>query len=163
METLGEFLRALGNREYLFLWLEPLLTWGVLFGLLAFLFGQIIDEKRTQAFGLVVIIGSSLAITPYLHQRSAAQDRIVSIFEKSEPQRASGFVGTTEKRRRTAAMYYLTALCATLILLIGGEKNRLSVTLLVFMSVFCIVVLVIGNLLHFEDSRVFHPNLFSQP
>ncbi len=159
--SIGDFLGALGNPEYFYLWLEPVLTWGLLFGLITFTFGLIIDEKKTQLYGLTIIIASSLCISPYLYQRSVAESRIIKVYEMDEPQRLSGYLGTRTERKSKAWIYYLTALSATLTVLVGGEKNRLGITLHIITPIFCVLAIIVGNSMHYDESRIYHPHLRS--
>jgi len=159
LASIGQFFGALGNPEYLYLWLEPVLTWGVAFGLMTYIFALITGEKKTQVFGLVIIIASALTIAPYLYQRAAAEQRIVNVYEQNEPQRASGYMGTREERKSKAWIYYLAVFSATMGILVGGENNRMGVTFMISTIIICMLAILVGNSMHYEESRVYHPNL----
>jgi len=153
------FLDALRDPEYAFLFLEPLLIYGVAFGLLAFLFGVLTREPKTQLFGLVCIVGSCLAVAPYLNHRQASEDRIVSVYRLSQPDRAYGFTYNNEDRARKQWFYFITAAFATLTILFGQSETRSRVFLSLATCVFCVVTILYGCFAHFEESKVYHPNL----
>ncbi|MEM0968942.1 MAG: hypothetical protein AAF191_02300 [Verrucomicrobiota bacterium] len=162
VQYLQQFLRALGDSEYLYLFLEPILTVGLLSALLTYLFGILIQEPKTQVLGLMGIIAASLSIAPYLSQRNAASDRIENVYSMSQPDRTYGFRYMTEQRSQKRTLYYLTTLCATLTILFGQSENRMRVTLGVVTTLLTLTTVSVGFLAHYEESKVYHPHLRSE-
>ena len=154
-----ELLQALGKSEYAYLYLEPMLLYGVGIGLLAYLFALLTGEKRMQSFSLVIVAISALMIGPYLGHRSAAQTRIVGIYQASHPERAEGFVNGTEIRRNQRWVYYATAGLAILTLLLGLGRSGAGFTCGGAVIVAGIFAVLVSSLAHYQESSVYHPNL----
>lgn len=159
LSYLRVFFQALHDPEYTFLFLEPMLLYGVAFGLLAFWFGLSIREPKTQMFGLICITGACLTVAPYLNQRKQAEERIVQVFSLSHPDRAYGFSYNNEDRTEKQWLYYATACMATLSMLFGQGESRGKFVLAAFTTLFCGLTILYGSLAHYEESKVYHPNL----
>lgn len=153
------FFRALHDPEYGYLFFEPVLLYGVAFGLVAFLFGLSIKEPKTQMFGLVCIVGACLTVAPYLSQRKASEERIIQAFGLSQPDRAYGFSYNNEDRSKKQWLFYVTAALATLTILFGQGEGRTRVGLNAAITTFCLLTMIYASLAHYEESKVYHPNL----
>ena len=159
MSYLRVFFRALQEPDYGYLFFEPLLLYGVAFGLIAFLFGLILKDSKTQILGLVFIVGSCLSVAPYLSQRKTSEERIVQIFSLSQPDRAYGFSYNNEDRIKKQWYFWTTAALATLTLVFGQGESRPRRLLNAATILFCILTITYASLAHYEDSKVYHPNL----
>jgi hypothetical protein len=159
MNYLRIFCRALQEPDYGYLFFEPLLLYGVAFGLIALLFGLAVKDSKTQMFGLLFIIASCLTITPYLSQRKASEDRIINIFSLSQPDRAYGFSFNNEDRIKKQWYFWATASIATLTILLGQGDSRTRRPLIAATVGFSILTITYASLAHYEDSKVYHPNL----
>ncbi len=159
IETMDRFCQALQDPEYAHLFLEPLLVFGTFFGVLTFLFALVVQEQKTQIFGLIILIGSALLIGPYVHKRSLAEPRIVEIYRTHAPERAEGFAEVTQERRRHQWLYYLTAGLGTATLLVGVQKNRTGLSFSAATVCVAFITVIYGGLLHYRESQYTHPNL----
>lgn len=159
LKYLQVFLQALQDPEYSFLFFEPILLYGVAFGLITFIFGLSIKEQKTQMFGLICIAGACLTVAPYLNQRKTCEDRIIQVFTTNQPDRAYGFTYNNEDRIRKQWLFWLTAGTATLTLLFNQTESRTRVGLTLGTVVFSLLTIVYASLAHYEESKVYHPNL----
>lgn len=163
METLSgnieRFFTALETPEYAYLFLEPILIWGIGFGLVAFIFATLVREPKTQSFGLIILIVSCMMVGPYCNKRKVAEKRIVTVYQVDQPSRASGFTAHTSERRGTQWLYYLTAILATATILLGIGKSKLGGVLMAATIVFGVITLLTSSLQHYKESQLHHPNL----
>lgn len=159
LNYLHVFFRALHDPEYSYLFFEPMLLYGVAFGLLVFLFGIFIKEQKTKMFGLICIIGACLMIAPYLGQRKAAEERIISVFGLSQPDRAYGFSYNNEDRSKKQWLFWVTAGLATMTILFAQGDSPGRVWLVAGTIAFCALTILYSSLAHYEESKVYHPNL----
>ena len=145
METLSgnieRFFTALETPEYAYLFLEPILIWGVGFGLISFIFASLVREPKTQSFGLIVLIVSCMMVGPYCNKRKVAEKRIVPVYQVDQPSRASTFTAQTSERRKMQWLYYLTAILATATILLGIGKSKLGGVLMAATIVFGVITL----------------------
>lgn len=159
LHYLRVFFRALQEPDYSYLYFEPLLLYGVGFGLIAFVFGLSIREPKTQMFGLICIVGACLFVAPYLSQRKASEDRIIRVFGLSQPDRAYGFSYNNEDRTKKQWVFWVTAATATLTILMGQGDFRSRFLLSLATVAFCLLTMLYASLAHYEESKVYHPNL----
>lgn len=152
-------MKALKEPEYSYLFFEPLLLYGIAFGLIAFLFGLCVREPKTQIFGLICIVAACLSVAPYLSQRKAAEDRIIHVFRLSQPDRAYGFSYNNEDREKKQWIYWVTAGLATLTILLGQGDSKSRLPLNCSTTAFCLLTIFYASLAHYEESKVYHPNL----
>ncbi len=163
LQSIEDFLSAVGSPEYGFLFLEPILIYGVGLGLLTFLFALLVKEQKTQMFGLLVIAVSAMMIGPYLNRRSAAQERIVQVYQIDQPARATGFIEKTDERHQLKWLYYLTAITAVLTLLIGASKNKTAIGFVIATVVLSGSTVLVSSQAHYHEAMLYYPNLQSGP
>ena len=97
--SISQFFDALKDPEYGFLFLEPVLIWGIALGLATFIFALIVREPKTQIFGLIIVVGSCMLIGPYSNKRHVAEKRIVNVYQHDNPYRAQGFATKSADRK----------------------------------------------------------------
>ena len=157
--NIEQFFTALENPEYAYLYLEPVLIWGLGFGLLAFLFATIVREPKTQSFGLIILAVSCMLVGPYCNKRKIAEKRIVSVYQIDQPTRASGFSAETNDRRNMQWLYYLTAALAVATLLMGAAKSKLGFTLAGVTVIVGASAILYSSIAHYQEAQLNHPNL----
>jgi hypothetical protein len=145
----------LSDPEYLHLLLEPIMIWGLGFGVIAFLFSFFFGERKMQFVALAVIMVSSLAVMPYLEQRKKADARVVKL--RSD---MSGMIEeSSERRSDSRGAYVLVAGLAGLTLLMGAHKGKAGMFAGMATAVAGAVVVVHGAWLHLKDAEIYHPNI----
>jgi len=157
--TFGQFWRALGNPEYRFLFLEPVLIYGTGFGLVTYLFALLVREQKSQMFALLILIGSVMCVSPYLNQREDAQARIVGTYEIDQPSRAVGFAEHTKEIRAMRWLYFWTAFWGIMALLFNVGKGRLGWVFCGIAVVSSLITIGYSCKFHYAESRLYHPNL----
>ncbi|MEM9479474.1 MAG: hypothetical protein AAGA58_07465 [Verrucomicrobiota bacterium] len=119
MIEFANFFEKLGDPQFLQLLLEPLSIYGVLFGLVGFVFAFLFKERKTQLAALMLIIVSALSVIPYTQFRKKA-DMESAAFAKSE------MVLVEEHHTRLLEnqwIYFAVAGLASLTLLMGAHKG----------------------------------------
>lgn len=159
IEQLEKMTAAFQDPEYLFLVLEPLMVWGILFGLVGLVVTWFLKNEKLQVASLIVIIASALIVVPYLDARGSAQERIESVYKVSDPSRAKGFHANTLDRREHRWVYLALAGIAGAALLVGPRRNRLGMGLTVGSLAFSLYAINYGLWMHYQDSLAYHPNL----
>ncbi|MFT5467725.1 MAG: uncharacterized membrane protein YgdD (TMEM256/DUF423 family) [Verrucomicrobiales bacterium] len=157
--NMSQFFDALKNPEYGFLYLEPVLIWGIAIGLATFIFALLVREPKTQMFGLIIVVGSCMLVGPYSNQRIAAEKRIVSVYQHDQPTRAQGFATKSKDRRDMKWLYYLTAGLGLATVLVGVSKSKLAFTTAGATLVVGIATVFYGSVQHFHEAQLYHPNL----
>jgi len=157
MKDIQILLNKLGDAEYRQLLLEPVLIYGVLIGVVAFLFAFLFKERKMQLGALLVIIVSALMIVPYLKARSAADKRAEKLFASQAEQIAE----LRETRKDTQWAYFMVAGLAGVTLLMGAHKGKpgLLVGIATVGAGACLVVFSMS--MHLKDAQIYHPNLRS--
>lgn len=89
-------LKAIGDPEYRFLVMEPLITYGLLTGVIMISIGFFIRAPRLQVAALIVIGTAALLYFPYTDARVQSEPRLEQIYEHAVPSRAKGFSETTQ-------------------------------------------------------------------
>ena len=145
----------LSDPEYLHLLLEPIMIWGLGVGVIAFLFSFFFGERKMQLVALTVIIISSLAVVPYLKQRTKSDERVVKLrgdvkemIEESQ-----------ERRQGSRGAYILVAALAGLTILMGAHKGLAGLLAGIGTAVVGAIVVVHGAWLHLKDAEIYHPNI----
>ncbi|MCB1231553.1 MAG: QueT transporter family protein [Verrucomicrobiae bacterium] len=158
-EQLEKMTAAFQDPEYLFLVLEPLMVWGVLFGLIGLVVTYFLKNEKLQVVSLIVIIVSALTVVPYLQARGSAQERIESVYKVSDPSRAKGFHTNTLDRREHRWLYLALAGIAGAAVLVGPRRNRLGFGLAVGSVAFSLYAINYGLWMQYQDSLAYHANL----
>lgn len=150
---------AFDDPEYLFLVLEPLLVWGIAFGVVGLVVTYFLKNEKGQVASLIVIAVSALAVLPYLGARSSAETRIGKVYGISAPARAKEFQSNTSDRIEHRWIYLALAGVAGAAILVGPRRNRLGFGLAIGSVAFSIYAINFGLWMHYQDSLAYHPNL----
>ena len=59
-------------------------------------------------------------------------------------------------------LYFLTAASSIVTALVGAQRNLFGVWMAIITAILGIVVILYGSLAHYEESRIYHPNLRTQ-
>lgn len=152
-------LKAIGDPEYRFLVMEPLITYGLLTGVIMISIGFFIKAPRLQVAALIVIGTAALLYFPYTDARVHSEPRLEQIYEHAVPSRAKGFSETTQAWIGKSWLFKILILSAGATVLIGVQRNRLGFG-------FSIATLVLGlwigkdvMWLNYQDALAYHPNL----
>ena len=148
-----------GDAEYRQLLLEPVLIYGVLLGVMAFLFSFLFKERKMQLAALIVIIVSALTVVPYLKARSSADKRAEKLFSAQ----AELIEAQRETRKDTQWAYFAVAGLAGVTLLMGAHKGKpgMFVGIATIGAGVCLVIFSMS--MHLKDAQIYHPNLREAP
>ena len=134
---MGEFIiqieklvNAVGDAEYRYLLIEPLIFYGLLVGVIMLGVGFVMKAHRLQTTALVVLAVAALAYFPYKDARLAAQPRMAQVYKTAFPARVSGFARNTNDWIATSWQFRLLILCTGATIMIGINRNRIGYGLL---------------------------------
>lgn len=157
------FFGAMKNAQYAFLYLEPVLVWGIAFGILLFLFASLVREQKCQVLGMGMIVAACMMVSPYVNQRLVAQKGIEQVYSVSEPSHAESMKEYTRERRNAKWIYFLTATLGIVSLLFGIGKSSIGRWTAGGAVAVGLITVFYGSLIHLEESRFYHPHLRSEP
>lgn len=150
---------ALSDAEYRFLFLEPILLYGIAFGIIGFIVSYFMKADKLQITALIVVAVSSFVFFPYIKARSTAQPRLEKVYNLSSPSRTKTFADNTWLWKKNKWVYYALAAAAAGTVLVGARRNRLGL-------IFGIATVSLGLLamknsawMHYSDALAYHPNL----
>jgi hypothetical protein len=145
IKELKELISQLGNAGFLHYLLEPLLLWGLLFGVTAWILSLwVIKSRPAQVCSLI------LSLLPYLHFREKAKSTI-------NPPSAKLFNEQNERRRETQWVYYTLGSLAVLGLFMTGEgKGKTGHFLTLSITLGGIAAIVCSLWLHEKEIALFH-------
>ena len=151
IKELKELLSQLGNAGFLHYLLEPLLLWGLLFGVIAWMLSLwVIKSRPAQVCSLILIACSAFSLFPYLHFREKAKSTI-------NPPSAKLFNEQNERRRETQWVYYTLGSLAVLGLFMTGEgKGKTGHFLTLSITLGGIAAVVCSLWLHEKEIALFH-------
>ena len=151
IKELNELLSQLGNAGFLHYLLEPLLLWGLLFGIIAWMLSLwVIKSRPAQVCSLILIACSAYSLFPYLHFREKAKSTI-------NPPSAKLFNEQNERRRETQWVYYTLGSLAVLGLFMTGEgKGKTGHFLTLSITLGGIAAVVCSLWLHEKEIALFH-------
>jgi len=159
MKDIKILIDKLEDAEYRHLLLEPVMIYGVLIGVVAFLFAFLFKERKMQMGALIIIIASALCVVPYLKARSKSDKRAEKLFaanaEMIEEQR--------EARKDAQPLYFLVAGLAGVTLLMGAHKGKPGLIVGVVTIGAGAYLVLFSMAMHLKDAQIYHPNLRSEP
>ncbi len=150
---------AFGDPEYRFLILEPMIIFGLIFGLLMFATAFFMKAAKLQTAALVIIGLSAMVHIPYTAARSAAQPRMEQVHKISSPSLVREFNNNSISWRQNGWKFFALGLVAAAAILVGTQRNRLGLGLAIVTVLFSMVGIKNALWLHYRDSIAFHPNL----
>lgn len=151
IKELKELLSQLGNAGFLHYLLEPLLLWGLLFGVIGWMLSLwVIKSRPAQVCSLILIACSAFSLLPYLHFREKAKSTI-------NPPSSKLFNEQNERRRETQWVYYTLGSLAVLGLFMTGEgKGKTGNVLTLSITLGGIAAVVCSLWLHEKEISLFH-------
>ncbi len=152
-------LRAIGDPEYRYLLLEPIISYGLLAGVGMLVAGFCAKAPRLQISALVVIGVAAMAHFPYKEARLAAEPRMEQVYKISSPARVKGFSENTEAWIAAAWQFRLLVLCAFATLMIGIHRNRIGFWLSIATILLGLLAMKSSMWLNYQDALAYHPNL----
>ncbi len=144
-----------GDPEYRHLILEPVLIYGVLLGVVAFVLAFLFKERKMQLAALVVVIVSALMIVPYLNSRTVADQRAEKLFSSQ----AEEIAEQRETRKDTQWAYFAVAGLAMVTLLMGAHKGKAGLVVGIVTVGAGITLVLFSMSMHLRDAQIYHPNL----
>ncbi len=155
MKDLKLLYDKIGDAEYRHLLLEPVLIYGVLLGVAAFVAAFLFKERKMQLGALIVIIVSARCVVPYLKARSAADKRAEQIFSD----RAEQIAAMRESRKDAQWFYFAVAGLAGVTLLMGAHKGKPGLIVGIVTVAAGAGLSLYSMSMHLKDAQIYHPNL----
>jgi hypothetical protein len=146
----------LSDPGYAYLLLEPLLLHGIFFGVIFFCVGHYMGQPKCRAAALIVIILSSLGISPCLSLRDKGMHP--RELEK-RPADAKLIKEQYQRRADTKWIYYALAIASVLALLGGGKLAALSNLVIVGGG---LLVVLFSAWMHMKEAEIYHPNIIQR-
>lgn len=151
-KELKALLPQLSNSKFLAHLLEPLLFWGVLLGVVAWMLSLwVLKDRKAQVCSLILLAISAFSIYPLLYYRkkaaplTAPSSRLLN--EQNDRLRGSQW-----------AFYVLGSLAVFGIFMTGEGKGKTGTVLTIAITTGGVAVAVFGLWLHEKDIAVFHPD-----
>jgi hypothetical protein len=150
---------AVGDAEYRYLLIEPLIFYGLLVGVIMLGVGFAIKAHRLQTTALVVLAVAALSYFPYKDARLAAQPRMAQVYKTDFPARVTGFARNTSDWIATSWQFRLLVLCAGAAIMIGINRNRIGFGLAIASMLIAMLAAKNALWLNYQDAIAYHPNL----
>lgn len=152
LKDLKGLLPQLGNPKFLHHLLEPVLLWGILFGVIAWMLSLwFIKDRKAQLCSLILIALSAFTVLPVMHYRKKAAPITASSTAMLNAQ--------NERRKDTQWVYYALGSLAVLGIFMTGEGKGPAGTLIaVTLTVGGIATVIFSLWLHEKEAAVFHPD-----
>lgn len=154
-----KLLTAVGDAEYRYLLIEPLIFYGLLTGVIMLGVGFFMKAHQLQTAALIVVGVAALAHFPYKDARLAAQPRMEQVYKISSPSRVKGFAENTSGWIAASWQFRLLVLCAGATLMIGINRNRIGFGLAVATMLLGLLTAKNAMWLNYQDAVAYHPNL----
>lgn len=150
------FFSRLRDSGYAYLLLEPLLLYGVFFGVLFYCIGHYMGQQKCRTVALVVIGLCCVSIGPCLALRYKAMHP--RELEK-RPSDAKLIKDQYQARQSTKWIYYALAVASLLALLGGGKVATFSNLAVVGGG---IIVVIYSAWMHMKEAEIYHPNIIQR-
>ena len=154
-----KLLSALSDPEYRYLALEPLITYGLLTGMILVVVGYFSKAPRLEVAALVVIGVAALTYFPYKDARTAAQPRMEQVYKIDAKPRVEGFAKNSLEWQAISWQFKLLVLCAFAALLIGIHRNKIGLGLTAVTVILTLLTTKQAMWLNYQDALAYHPNL----
>lgn len=156
LSNLEIFFGRLRDAQYAHLLLEPLMLYGLLFGIIFFAIGHYLGQAKCRAAALIVITVCSLIVSPYLGLRNKA---IHPRELDRRPADAKLIKEQYQRRVDTKWVYYAFAVLAVLALLGGGKLAQISNIAIIGGG---IGIVLLSAWLHMKEAEIYHPNIIQR-
>ncbi len=155
LSNLEIFLSRLRDSGYAYLLFEPLLLYGILFGVIFYGIGHYMGQPKCRTAALIVIGLCSLSIAPYLTLRHRAQPR------ELEKRPADAKIIKEQYQRRVDAkwIYFALAIASGLALISGGKLASFSNIAILGGGV---LVILFSAWMHMKEAEIYHPNIIQR-
>lgn len=152
LKDLKGLLPQLGNPKFLHHLLEPVLLWGILFGVAAWMLSLwFIKDRKAQLCSLILIALSAFTVLPVMHYRKKAAPITVSSKAMLDAQ--------NERRKDTQWVYYALGSLAVLGIFMTGEDKGPTGTLIgIAITAGGVATIIFSLWLHEKEAAVFHPD-----
>ncbi len=150
---------AVGDAEYRYLLIEPLIFYGLFVGVILLAVGFAMKAPRLQTIAVIVLGVAALSYFPYRDARLAAQPRMAQVYKTEFPARVSGFAQNTSDWLATSSQFRLLVLCTGATIMIGIQRNRIGFGLAVVSMLLGLLAAKNALWLNYQDAIAYHPNL----
>lgn len=154
-----KLLSALSDPEYRYLALEPLITYGLLTGVILIVAGYFSKAPRLEVAALAVIGVAALTYFPYKEARTAAQPRMEQVYKIDAKPRVEGFAKNSLEWQAASWQFKLLVVCAFATLMIGVHRNKIGLGLTAVTVLLALVTTKSAMWLNYQDALAYHPNL----
>ena len=154
-----QLVEAAKDPEYRFLLLEPILSYGIAFGLIVFAAGFFVKHWKLQVFGLIFLGATALVFVPYMSARNEALPRIEQVFRYTSANRAKLFHDNTVQWISSHWLYTAVVVLAAATLVVGARRNQLGYGLSIATVLAGLFAVQNSLWLHYQDAAAVHPNL----
>ena len=161
MLQIEKLFQAISDPEYRFILMEPLIFYGIIFGLIIFIASFFMRVVKFQTVALILIILAAMAHIPYTAARQQAEPRMEQVYKISSPSRVKMFKANSVEWKQGAWVFLALAAVAAATVLVGSQRNRLGLLLTVATVIFGLLAIKNSLWLHYQDSLAYHPNLKS--
>ena len=156
---INRLIEAAKDPEYRFLLIEPVLSYGIAFGLLLFVVAFIVKHSKLQAAGLSLTAASALCFMPYMGARRAALPRIEQIYRLDTSARGKLFMENTILWSASTWLYTALVILAVATFIVGSRRNQLGYGLSIGTALLGFLAIQNSLWLHYQDASAVHPNL----
>jgi hypothetical protein len=154
-----KLLSALSDPEYRYLALEPLITYGLLTGVVLIVAGYFSKAPRLEVAALAVIGVAALTYFPYKDARTAAQPRMEQVYKIDAKPRVEGFAKNSLEWQAASWQFKLLVVCAFATLMIGIHRNKIGLGLTAVTVLLALFTTKSAMWLNYQDALAYHPNL----
>jgi small-conductance mechanosensitive channel len=150
LKELKALLPQLGNPKFLHHLLEPVLLWGILFGVIAWMLSLwVVKDRKAQVCSLMLIALSAFTVFPLMHYRQKATPITAPSSRLLNEQ--------NERRRDFQWVYYALGSLAVLGLFMTGEgKGKAGTLITTLITVGGVASVVVSLWLHEKEISLFH-------
>ena len=150
LKELTGLLTQLSNPKFLAHLLEPVLLWGVFFGMMSWMVSLwLLKSRKAQVCSLILLAATAFCIFPVMHYRTKARPMTAPSVKLRDDQ--------NERRRDTQWAYYSLGSLALLGIFMTGEGKGKAGTLVTFGLIGGGLATTILSLwLHEKEVSVFH-------
>lgn len=155
LSNLEIFFSRLRDSGYAYLLFEPLLLYGIFFGVIFYCIGHYMGQPKCRTAALIVIGLCSLSIIPCLSLRHRAQAREL----EKRPSDAKIIKEQYQRRVDSKWIYYALAITAGLALISGGKLASFSNIAVIGGG---ILTIIFSAWMHMKEAEIYHPNIIQR-
>jgi hypothetical protein len=156
-----QLFEAARDPEYRFLLIEPILSYGIGFGVVLFVVGFFLKHEKLQITGLVAAGLAALCFVPYMTARRETLPRIEQIYKLNSSDRGRLFAENTASWSSSTWIYTTMIIVVTATLIVGARRNQLGLGLSLVTLLIGLVAIQNSLWMHYLDASAAYPNLKS--